>query len=162
MESEYFFENLSRKFKYHWNLGRITGTFHEGQYIFFIISRSIVPGMKKCQAEVVDKIKTYSILKTFFRKSCPSWNNGERYGTARQDAYENITWRKRVACWITKATETNSEYVILIAFPRQWQLFVNTSMLCYTYTVFFFECKKGRESDTFTWSKVKCQLDATR
>jgi len=28
-------------------------------------------------------------------------------------------WRKRIACWITKATNTHSEYVILIAFPRQ-------------------------------------------
>jgi hypothetical protein len=24
-----------------------------------------------------------------------------------------------IACWITKATDTNSEYVILIAFPQQ-------------------------------------------
>jgi hypothetical protein len=27
--------------------------------------------------------------------------------------------RKRFACWITKATDTHSEYVILVAFPRQ-------------------------------------------
>jgi hypothetical protein len=27
--------------------------------------------------------------------------------------------RMRFACWITKATDTHSEYVILIAFPRQ-------------------------------------------
>ena len=25
-------------------------------------------------------------------------------------------WRKRIACWITKATNTHSEYVILIDF----------------------------------------------
>jgi len=28
-------------------------------------------------------------------------------------------WRMRIACWIPKATNTHSEYVILIAFPRQ-------------------------------------------
>ena len=30
-------------------------------------------------------------------------------------------WSKRIACWILKATNTLSEYVILIAFPlHQW------------------------------------------
>jgi hypothetical protein len=30
-------------------------------------------------------------------------------------------WRMRVACWIPKAINTHSEYVILIAFPlQQW------------------------------------------
>ena len=28
-------------------------------------------------------------------------------------------WRMGIACWITKATDTHSEYVILIAFPLQ-------------------------------------------
>jgi hypothetical protein len=28
-------------------------------------------------------------------------------------------WRMRIACWITKATDTHSEYVNLIVFPRQ-------------------------------------------
>jgi len=31
----------------------------------------------------------------------------------------NIIQRLRTACWITKATNTHSEYEILIAFPRQ-------------------------------------------
>jgi len=35
----YFFENLSRKFKFHYNLTKITGTLHEDQYTFLIISR---------------------------------------------------------------------------------------------------------------------------
>ena len=26
-------------------------------------------------------------------------------------------WRKRISCWITKATNTQSEYVIIITFP---------------------------------------------
>jgi hypothetical protein len=28
-------------------------------------------------------------------------------------------WRMRIACWIPKATDTHSEYVILTAFPLQ-------------------------------------------
>jgi hypothetical protein len=32
-----------------------------------------------------------------------------------------IIWRMRIACWITKATITLSEYVAIFAFPlRQW------------------------------------------
>jgi len=45
----------------------------------------------------------------------------------------NIIRRMRIACWITNATNTYSEYVILIAFPLQQWLCERASMLCYTY-----------------------------
>jgi len=38
-------------------------------------------------------------------------------------------WRMRVACWITKATDTHSEYVTLIALPLQQWLQERASML---------------------------------
>jgi hypothetical protein len=41
----------------------------------------------------------------------------------------------RCACWITKATDTYSEYVFLIAFPWQQWLREHTSMLRYAYIV---------------------------
>jgi hypothetical protein len=41
----------------------------------------------------------------------------ENCGTARQ-ATDNIIQRMRFACWITKATDSHTEYVILIAFPH--------------------------------------------
>jgi len=41
-------------------------------------------------------------------------------------------WRMRIACWINKATNTCSECVILIAFPRQQWLHERASMLCHT------------------------------
>jgi hypothetical protein len=43
----------------------------------------------------------------------------EKYGRIRQATDVNIIRRMRVACWITKATDIYSEYVIFIAFPRQ-------------------------------------------
>ena len=43
----------------------------------------------------------------------------EKYGRAGQATDDNIIRRMRFACWITKTTDTHSEYVILIAFPRQ-------------------------------------------
>jgi len=42
------------------------------------------------------------------------------------------TWLMRIACWITKATNTHSEFVILIAFPLQQRLYERASMLRYT------------------------------
>jgi hypothetical protein len=38
-------------------------------------------------------------------------------------------WRMRIACWITKATNTSSEYVIIIAFTLQQWLRERVSML---------------------------------
>jgi hypothetical protein len=44
-------------------------------------------------------------------------------------------WRRmRIACWITKAKHTYSQYVIIIAFPLQQWLHERTSVLRYTYT----------------------------
>ena len=45
-----------------------------------------------------------------------------------------IIWRMRIECWIPKATDTHSEYVIRIAFPLQQWLHERASMLRYTYT----------------------------
>ena len=45
----------------------------------------------------------------------------EKYGTARQATDDNIIERMRFVCSISKATDTHSEYLILIAFPQlQW------------------------------------------
>jgi len=42
-------------------------------------------------------------------------------------------WRMRIGCWIPKATDTLSEYVILIAFPLQKWLHESASILRYIY-----------------------------
>ena len=54
----------------------------------------------------------------------------EKYGSFGHATNDNITRRMRVACWIIKATDTHSEYVILIAIPPQKWLGERTSMLC--------------------------------
>ena len=43
-------------------------------------------------------------------------------------------WRMRCACWIPKATKTQSEYEICIAFPLQQWLHKHVSVLRYLYT----------------------------
>jgi len=54
-------------------------------------------------------------------------------------------WRKLIACWIPKATNPNSEYIILIALPlQQWltrkQLSVTLNLRCLVpFNSFFFQ-----------------------
>ena len=55
--------------------------------------------------------------------------NMEKYGTAGQATDDNIIQRMRNACWITKATDTHSEYVILTAF-REVVGYVKTQLTC--------------------------------
>jgi hypothetical protein len=57
----------------------------------------------------------------------------EKYGRGTQATGDNIIRRMRFACWITKATDTHSEYVILIAFLRQRWFRESASMLRYGY-----------------------------
>jgi hypothetical protein len=57
----------------------------------------------------------------------------KKYGRAIRATDDNIIRRMRFACWITKATDTHSEYVILIAFPRLQWLRERATMLRYTY-----------------------------
>jgi hypothetical protein len=42
-------------------------------------------------------------------------------------------WRLFVSRWVSKATNTHSEYVVLIAVPQQTWLHEDASMLRYTY-----------------------------
>ena len=65
------------------------------------------------QTKVVEEIKTHFMFNNFFpRKSCRLWDNVEKHGTARRATDDSITRRMRFACWITKATDTQSEYAI--------------------------------------------------
>jgi hypothetical protein len=56
------------------------------------------------------------------------WKNIEQPGRPQV-----TVWRMRIACWIPNATNTHSEYVILIDFPLQQRLHEGVSMLPYTY-----------------------------
>ena len=57
----------------------------------------------------------------------------EKYGRAGQATDDNVIRCMRIACWVTKCTNTHSEYVILTAFPLQQRLRERVSMLRYTY-----------------------------
>jgi hypothetical protein len=52
---------------------------------------------------------------------------------AAQTTVHSTRRRMRIACWITKATNTHSGYAIFIAFPQQKWLHERASMLRHTY-----------------------------
>ena len=56
------------------------------------------------------------------------WKN-----TVERGRPQMTEWRMRIVWWIPKATNTHSQYVILIAFPPQQSLHERASMLRYTY-----------------------------
>jgi hypothetical protein len=96
-----FFENLSRKFNFNYNMTRITGTLHEYLFTFMVIQCWVILRMRKFSDKTVQKIKTHILSsKTFFQKSHCLWNNVEKYGRSLQATDDNIIWRMRIACWI--------------------------------------------------------------
>jgi hypothetical protein len=84
--------------------------------------------------KAVEGIKTHILCFInffFFRKSCfyeIKWKN-----VAEWDRTQMTIWGMRIACQITKATDTDSEHVILVTFSLQQWLQECTTMLRHTY-----------------------------
>ena len=92
------------------------------------------------------------MLNNFFvRKSCRLWDNVAQYCRAGQATDDNIIRLMPIARWIIKATNTHSEYVILIAYPLQQWWHERASILRYTYNACLFAFRKT------IWRKY-CQL----
>jgi len=51
-----------------------------------------------------------------------------KHGIARKVLDDKIIFRMRFPCWITKATDTHSEYIVLVSFSRQQWLRERVSM----------------------------------
>ena len=81
---------------------------HEQLRTFITISRWILLRLINVSKKFVAKIKTHiSSSITIFWKSYRLWDSVEKYRRGRQATDDNIIWRKRFACWITKATDTH-------------------------------------------------------
>jgi hypothetical protein len=83
-----------------------------------IIYRWILLQWEMFQINIVEEMKIHILYSIrFFRKSCRLWDNVEKCDSARQATMTiYVIGRMRFACWITKATDTHSEYVILLVF----------------------------------------------
>ena len=81
------------------------------------------------QTNVVEKVKTHILCSNpppFLNRAVYEiiWKN-----IIELDRPRMAKWRMCIACGLTKATDTHSEYVILIAFPLQQRLGERASML---------------------------------
>ena len=85
------------------------------------------------QTNDVEEIKTHILCSIIPPPENRAVYNVEKYGTAVQTT-DDITRHMRTACWITEATNTHSEYVILIACPLQQWMHEHASMLHHIYT----------------------------
>ena len=100
------------------------------------ISLSFILRTEVSLTQVLEKIKTcilYSVHYFFFENRAVyeiMWKNTVQRGRITCD---NITRRMRFACWISKATGTHSEYVLLIALVLQQWLRERSAVLPYTY-----------------------------
>jgi hypothetical protein len=66
---------------------------------------------------------------TFSLISCHLWDNLGKCNRARKGTDDITIRRMRIAFWMNKATNTQSEYVILTAFPRKRRLLEGVLML---------------------------------
>ena len=90
------FENLSRKFKFHYNLTSKTGTLHEDQYTFLITFRSVLFRQKNVShRDCRENQNTHFCSITFFRKSCRLWDVEK---IVEPDKPQMTIWRMRNAC----------------------------------------------------------------
>ena len=85
-----------------------------------MISRWILFRMRNVSDKTcTENQNTFKCSITYFRKSCRVWDNVQKRCRAGQATDDDKIRRVRIACWITKVTNTHSECVILIALPRQ-------------------------------------------
>jgi hypothetical protein len=99
----------------------------------FIICQSILLILRNISDKIVDKIKTHILCSvTLFSKIVPFIRQFEKFCRVGEAAVDK--WRMRIACSISKATNTHSGYVIIIAFLWQQWVHERVSMLRYIYT----------------------------
>ena len=115
-------EYLLRKLKIHWNPTRVARTLREDHYTFWPYLTEFFLEWEMFHTKIVQKLKTLILCSmTFYENSTAFFflDNVGKYYRAEHATDDNIIRRIRWACWITKATNTHSEYVIIIAFPQQ-------------------------------------------
>jgi hypothetical protein len=98
-----------------------------------IISHLVVLSMRNVLDKFVEKIKTHiwcSII--FFFENRAVYEIMPK-NTVELGRPQMTIWCIRIACWIPKAKNTHSEYIILITFPLQQWLDERASVLSYMY-----------------------------
>jgi hypothetical protein len=109
-----FFKILSRKLKFYLTRTGITCALHEARYTFLFISRSDL-GMRNVSDKICWENKNTRLTFSYFFSPENRAVYEIMYKTIVKPGRPQITiWRMPIACWIPMATNTHSEYVILI------------------------------------------------
>ena len=90
-----------------------------------MISRTVLPKMRKFSVKNIEKIKTHILCPNifFFSDNRPVHEMMCKFCTVRGATDGYIMRRMLLACWIPKAAHTHSEYVTLLFLGNK----------CYTY-----------------------------
>ena len=133
----FFFKNLSRDLKFHYNSTRITGTLHDDVFTFMTISCWILLIIRNILDKIVENQNIFCVQCRFFHKLCRLSDNVEKYSGIRR-ATNCVTVRRiRVACYMSKATCTHANahthtYIsIIYCFSTATMIRECTSMLRY-------------------------------
>jgi hypothetical protein len=107
-------------------------TLQEVRYRFSIISSTILVGMRNVSNKVRRQIKTQFFSNNFFSENLSvydiMWKN-----TVEPRRPQMTKWRMRFACWISKATNIYSKYVIWLF---QWNNGCTNACQCYVIRTF--------------------------
>jgi hypothetical protein len=115
---------------------RITGTLHIDQYIFLIVSRSVLLRTTNVSDKFVEKLKSHILCSVIF--FFLSFENSVYEIMCKNNVESGrpqmTVRRMRIACSMPNGINTHSEYVTLL-FPLQQWLQERASVLRYTYIV---------------------------
>jgi hypothetical protein len=140
---------------------RITSTLHEDQYAFLIIAHSVLLRRESIIEKLQRKIKTFYVQLIYLSENRAAyeiiWIN-----IAEPNRPKTTLWRARITCWVSKASVTHSEHVVLIAFPRQQQFRERAQMWRYRCTaclVFFLARQPLVGKDLLVFQDLKSHAD---
>jgi hypothetical protein len=101
----FFFENLSGKLKFYWNLTRITGTLHEDVFTFMTIYCSVILRIRNTSISN-EKMKTHILCSVNFFPENRAVYEIKSKNMVKPERLQMTIWR-RVACWVIKATHAH-------------------------------------------------------
>jgi len=106
-----FFENLQRKFEFHLNLTRMPATLNKNTHIFVIISLSDLLRMRNVSKQNYrENQNTHFMFSNFFSIIVPFMRYYGEKNILEPGRVQVTIGSTRIAVWITKAANTNSEY----------------------------------------------------
>ena len=115
----------------------ITGTLREEKYTLLILSHSFILRTRNILEKFIEKIKTNFMFRDVFFEN-HVFREIMSKNIVESDRALIPMWSMRIPRWITKSTDSHSQYVILIACQKQQCLHeVASVLLSYSYTACF-------------------------